>query len=216
MESHLLNPQDLLMRCRNSILNLLHTRNIHVSQLAREVNVPQPTMYRLLKGKTDDIKLSTLIAIADFFSVTIEDLIKSEQLHTIIKTPALLSYRNIPIITWKDAVSFSHAVSPEKMDVICTNTIFSEKTFALRAKASFEPALVRDTLLIIDPKVDPIDGDYVIVSYAGSGESTVRLLVLDGPITQLKKINCVEEPEPIRETIIVGPVLQSVVIHRKV
>lgn len=213
MESHLLKPQDLLSICRNSILNLMRTHNVHVSQLAREVNVAQPTMHRLLKGKTDDIKLSTLIAIADFFSVTIGELIKNEFITTI--SPTSMQGRNVPVLTWKEVVSHSNIALGQR-EYVCTSANYSEETFALRAKTSFEPLFNKDTLFIVDPKVEPMDGDYVVVFYPGSAETTMRLLVLDGPVSELKQISLAARPELMVDGIvIIGTVLQSMIMHRK-
>lgn len=209
--------KNLLAVCRNSILELMRAHDIHISQLAREINVPQPTMHRLLKGKIDDIKLTTLLAIADFFSVNIEDLIKNKSFPSTSISPVLISCRNVPIVTWKEAAYFPNLDYSEQREYVCASTIFSEKAFALVAKASFMPTFVKGTILIVETSAEPIDGDYVVAIYPGSSEATLRLIVFDGPNLELKRISGGTNVEPIKKGIsIIGTVLQSTIIHRNV
>lgn len=211
-----LKQQDLLNACRNSILNLMRERNIHISQLAREVNVPQPTMHRLLKGKSGDIKLSTLIEIANFFSVTLADITNYAPPCAISKADSFLACRHVPILTWREACNASQPVLNDQREYICAGAKCSHSTFALKTKASFNFIFPKDTILIIDPEIEAADGDYVVLSYQETHEATMRLLVIDGPVAELKKINCEDKAEPLtKETTIIGPVLQSMMVHKK-
>lgn len=60
--------------------NLLYERRMNPSELAREVGVPSTTVHRLVTGKSTRPYRNSLIPIADYFSMSVEQLIGEEQL----------------------------------------------------------------------------------------------------------------------------------------
>jgi SOS-response transcriptional repressor LexA len=204
--------QDILDLYRNSILELMKKNNIGISQLARDVNIPQPTLYRLLKGKTSDIRLSTLIEIADFFSVSVADLAKSNSENS-IEVKNITASKVIPILSWKE-VGKCWLNNNNKNDYFYPSVKCSENAFALKSKTAFEKTFSKDTIFVIDPHVDAVDGDFVIVSYKNATEATIRKLIHDGPIAELIKIDGSTSELITEEIKIIGPVLQSIVMHR--
>ena len=204
--------QDILDLYRNSILGLMKKNNIVISQLAREVNIPQPTLYRLLKGKTSDIRLSTLIEIADFFSVSIADLAKSDFVNS-IEVNSIAASCVIPILSWKD-IDKHLSKNNNVNDYFYPSVKCSENAFALKSKTAFEKTFSKNTIFVIDPLVEAVDGDYVIVCYKDSIEATIRKLILDGPIAELVKIDGSISESVTKEIRIIGPMLQSIVMHR--
>jgi SOS-response transcriptional repressor LexA len=204
--------QDLLDIYRNSILKLMLEKNIVISQLARAVNIPQPTLYRLLKGKTSDIKLSTLIEIADFFSISITDIAKPNFTHA-SEANNVTAYQSVPILSWREIDTYP--LKNENKNNYCYPSVkCSERAFALKSKTAFERIFSKDTIFVVDPNVEAVDGDFVIVCYKNTLEATIRTLVIDGPVMELRKIHCSENESMTEEIRIVGPVLQSIVIHR--
>lgn len=203
--------QDLLDLYRKSILNLMLENNIAISQLARAVSVPQPTLYRLLKGKTSDIKLSTLIRIANFFSVSLTDFAKSKLDYEDSKNIAL--NQKVPILSWKE-LDKDLLKSESKNNYIYPSIKCSEKAFALKAKISFEAVFSKDTFFIVDPDVEVTDGDYAIVCYRGSLEAALRRVIVDGPVIEFRKITGSDHEMLTDEIKIIGTVLQTVVIYK--
>jgi SOS-response transcriptional repressor LexA len=186
--------------------------NILVSQLARAVNVPQPTLYRLLKGKTSDIKLSKLIEITEYFSISLADLAKSSFSHVDgIKNAN--PYQAIPMLSWKEVNNVNSECEAQN-SYFYPSVKCSERAFALKSKSSFEKIFSKETVFVVDPQVGVVDGDYVIVCYKNALEATIRRLILDGPIAELQKIHCHENELLTEETTIIGPILQSIVTHR--
>lgn len=59
---------------------LLVKHNITANGLATKLDLPTPTIHRLITGEVKDPRLSTLMFIADYFDMTIEQLIGRELL----------------------------------------------------------------------------------------------------------------------------------------
>lgn len=200
---------DKLAKCRIAITELMRQRGVHASNLAKQVRVPQPTIHRLLKGKTDDIKLSTLLSIADFFSIGIEQLLSNNPVTAKFKKDTCC--RSIPVLSWKEATHNQEIASEISRSHICVSATFSNLAFAITAKPSMQPTFSKDSLLIIDPKLDVRDGDVVVVYYQGSSEATVRYLIIDGPDWLLKHVVRDSAEEVMNDAItMVGPVAQVI------
>lgn len=59
---------------------LLAQHGLTANALANKLNVPTPTIHRLVTGDVKDPRISTLIIIANYFSVTIEQLLGREKM----------------------------------------------------------------------------------------------------------------------------------------
>ena len=46
-----------------------------LTSLARRTGLNQPTLYKIISGETEDPRISTLLALAKFFDVNVEELI---------------------------------------------------------------------------------------------------------------------------------------------
>jgi transcriptional regulator with XRE-family HTH domain len=66
---------DLSMENLSAILShLMSEKRIKSAELARKTGVGQPVIYRLMTGTTDNPQVSTLIPIAGFFGVSLDQL----------------------------------------------------------------------------------------------------------------------------------------------
>lgn len=71
------------MKNLSSILSQLMTeKGIKSSELARKTGVGQPVIYRIMTGVTDNPQIHTLMPIADFFKVSIDQLLGIKPLQT--------------------------------------------------------------------------------------------------------------------------------------
>jgi transcriptional regulator with XRE-family HTH domain len=66
---------------------LMYDRRINQSQLGRETGIPQATISRYLNGTTKSLKFDTLKSLADYFSVTMEQIVRSDQPKTFSNSP---------------------------------------------------------------------------------------------------------------------------------
>ena len=66
----------------------------------------------------------------------------------------------------------------------------SASGYALRVEGpSMEPRFYHGDILIVDPKVDPRHGDFVIAKRADSQSATFKQLIIDGDETYLQALN---------------------------
>lgn len=212
---------------RKNILYLIKKAKINTAQLAKKVNVPQPTIHRLVSGEMEDPKLSILNNIAKYFSLSLDELITNEIefKNELNKNPSLLDNNivkrvfQIPIINWNEAVNYEVFTSTLDLknwsDWLVVDEISTNNAFVLKSKRSMEPRFPLNSLLIVDVNLEPLDGDLVIVHFKDTKEVTIREIILDGPIQKLAHIT---EKLPLHqvndETKIIGVVIQTRYLYK--
>lgn len=172
-----------------NLRQLLLAKNISEAELARQTNVPQPTLHKILSGKTSDPRASTLKSLADFFNTTIDDLMTGENAK--IHTKQSGNIQSIAVITWDDCHHYKKKLAkltPENWNQWIVTEFISVNAFALKSKPSMEPKFPKGSILIIDPDITPEDGDLVIAHYGDTATTTIRELSIDGPIRILSTI----------------------------
>lgn len=166
------------------------------ADLAREVHLPPPTIHRLVTGKSSRPYKSSLQPIADYFSVTVDQLVGEKQLpesiweHDKVVPPAEQSIvKSIPIISWKQLDNAAEACKNAQKHVVTLGNL-REASFALiMSDFSMEPFFTRGTLLIFDPEQTPKDRSYVLVKLTENNLYIFRQLLIDGEDRYLKPLN---------------------------
>lgn len=191
---------------------LMITRNISEAELSRQTNIPQPTLHKILAGKTADPRASTLRLLADYFNVSVDQLITgvfigqaNEQVST--------ETQSIPIISWQDCIqgsAFIQTLTPSSWSDWVVIEYQADNVYALLSKPCMEPRFPKGTTLIVDPDFGPADGDLVVVHYPETQEATLREYSSDGPIKLLMPVGSNAHRETLTENIkIIGVVIQS-------
>ena len=162
---------------------------ISEAELARRTHIPQPTLHKILAGKTEDPRFSTMQQLAAFFDLTVDELVSGAQ-YSSKKISGRIS--SIPIISWRECLKGSDfigdiSIKEWKEWVSVENA--SRGLFGIGSTASAEPRFPRGTILIVDSNVISKDGDLVIVQYKDAEEATLRELSIDGPNKFLLPIN---------------------------
>ncbi len=188
--------------------------NLSETELARQINLPQPTVHRILSGETSDPRISTLQLLANFFHVTIDQLLGIAKLSpTTINTP--FDIVSIPIVSWKDITQGIEPLSKLTADnwnhwLTVNVKLNTTMAYALESRAGMEPRFPRGTLLIINPELQPQDGDLVVVHYQDTQEATLREFYVDGPVQYLKPIVNDLKPNTMNDNIkFLGVLTQS-------
>lgn len=191
--------------------NFIEKEKIHEAELSRRTGIPQPTLHKILTGKTSDPRISTLQILASYFGVTLDALYGNVGLQ---KNIAIQSSKSIPIISWTDAIKHRDAIKNISLNHWDQWVVISdhsgENMFALKSKASMEPRFPRGTIFIIDVKLTPTDGDLVVVHYPETKECTVRELSIDGRTELLLPLNTHSKLDRLTKSIkLVGVITQS-------
>lgn len=117
----------------------------------------------------------------------------------------------VPIISNIQAGMFKEFVDnnypgDEQQERIATGVPVNKHTFALRVvNDSMEPEFKEGMVLIVEPEMDAMPGDYVIAKN-GSEETTFKKLVQDGADWYLKPLNPAYPIRPLGGSTIIGVV----------
>lgn len=173
---------------------LMRQASIDVVNLSKATGIPVTTINRLRNEMVEhNPTLDTLTPLANYFSVTISQLIGEEPLdnysHNKITTPSVQSF---PVLSWDECIDYTNFVvnlNVNNWDKRVIGEFLSKYAFALLTKPSMEPRFSKGTIVIINPEITPKDGNIVVVHYPNTKEATLRQYSLDGPSTFLKSIN---------------------------
>lgn len=175
----------------NNLNLLMANARLNASELARQINLPASTIKKIRNNDNPNPTLTTLIPLAEYFSITVSQLIGDEQL-SLAKTKknsvenCKLIY-SVPLISWPDAVSWPRLENTPK-SFVETKHIYSEHTFALIIEEDDLGALTKDSVLFIDPTCTAAHKDFVIVHKKGRDIPTLRQVFYDDDHTYLKPL----------------------------
>ena len=135
--------------------NLMKRQKINESALARKVNIPQPVISRLLSGATSNPRVSTLLALAQYFNITIEALIGADNLPSETMTK---SAHYIYIHTEKTLLDDT---TPQQMMM---SSVQDKSAFAYQINNNLlQPIFHSGTTLIISPEKKYSHESFILV-----------------------------------------------------
>ncbi len=170
--------------------NLIKTHHISEAELARKIKVPRATINRLVSGRTPDPRASTLSSIAEYFSITVDQLLGKQ-----LSVPDKLNVGpSIPILKWEEILSWEENISQRSLlgneELITHDPSIEKGKFCLRVISdAMVPQFQENSLLIIDPNKEATNGDFVIAYRIKNDEVLFRKLLLDGKFRLLKAVN---------------------------
>jgi SOS-response transcriptional repressor LexA len=164
---------------------LMAEKKIRVAELARQINLPQPTIHRIATGACEHPHLSSLEPIANFFSISVDQL-KGHEL-----IPWLDRASRIPFLTWEQALSWpSNKNKMHDNELIFTDANVGKNGYALKINdAAMDPVFPKNTLLIADPDKSPKDRSYVIAKLTNLNIPVFRQLLIDAEDRYLKALS---------------------------
>jgi len=194
-----------------NIRSLIKKFGVSEAEVSRKTGIPQPTLHKILSGRTSDPRISTIKLIADYFDVPLDLLCSNSVILGNRHNPRP---KLVPIISWHDCLDYQAAISSSE-DFVITADHGNELIFALSSKPCMEPFFHKDTVLIVDPAKTPQDGDIVIVDYVGAGEAALRVLSIDGPSKLICSIRDNSISEALSDDIkVLGVVIRSMYSYR--
>lgn len=160
---------------KNSLGNMLQRqmeqRGIRLSELANSTGLPQTTVSRIVTGATDNPTVKTLIAISDYFGVSMDFLLEraagtdSQVGHKVQRVDKF--YKKIPVIPWayiKKWIYNKESFLSSDQSLI-TDRQLSQEAFALKISTdSYKKYFSKGTFLIIDKQDEYYSGDYILAS----------------------------------------------------
>lgn len=191
---------------------LLKKNGLSSSQLSNDSGIDKPIISRILSGKTTNPQVETLKPIADFFNVTIDQLIGSEinldKKHGIVVP---INRMLVPVIEWKHIpywLDIKDTYNPSK--TIDAKISSSQDSFALTiSDDKFEPKFSIHNIIIVDPTLTPKNRDYILTKSNVNDELTIEQVIIENNKTFLKTVCIQFEMREISKPICFGVITES-------
>jgi transcriptional regulator with XRE-family HTH domain len=166
---------------------LIEKHNLNTLELSKLTGVSQPVIYRIVSGKTFDPKISTLCLLANYFGITVNQLIgdKPFDLNPMNKLDSALKKNRL--LTWEEIVKSLQEIKK-------INSIFKIRM----NDDSMDPLFSKNSLLIFDTTKKPKDNSYVLVHIKGENTLLFRQLLFDSHNKYLKPLNSDSEKYRIK------------------
>jgi len=178
------------LKLGNILKRLLFDRDMKPIDLAREVNLPAPTIHRLITGKSTRPYTTSLKPIADYFAITVDQLLGEEALATseIDKQSRIKNIHHLPLVPWDQLQD--NKIEKNKCEVIPFVGIIGKNAYATRLPDySMEPLFPYGSILIFDPHKRYKDRSYVLVKLHEARAPIFRQLLIDCDNKYLKPLN---------------------------
>ncbi|OGT22140.1 MAG: hypothetical protein A3C55_02050 [Gammaproteobacteria bacterium RIFCSPHIGHO2_02_FULL_42_13] len=199
---------------QENLIKLMSIHNISGHELHRNTGIPTSTIQRLCTEKRPNPTISTLKPIADFFSISLNQLIGDTPLpneYTIgISFQKHETWKNILIITWEEALNWlSGNINITNKPVVSTDIDVGKNVFALEIPNNDWVGFRKGSILIVDPDVAPMDRGFVISTKKGLDSTTMKkYLIYDGEV-YLEPLNKIFKTVDLsNDFIILGTVIQ--------
>ncbi len=198
-----------------NLRKLMDIAHIGENELSRRTNVTQPVIHRLLSGENTNPKLLTLQPIANYFMVSISQLIGEDDI-----TKAWVGYtsgdhtdwKRIPLTTWEDII----AKRPPGSSIL-TDYLVTDKTFALTVpQDDFRPIFPKNSIIILEPHLEAIHGDYIVVMEHNQNIDIQQLLFIEDNLYSISLGNRLDKQNitTLDKEKIIGTVIRTIYDHR--
>jgi transcriptional regulator with XRE-family HTH domain len=183
----------MLTKISKILKQLMEEKGVTTSELSRLTGVVQPVIYRIASGETDNPKVATLIPLANYFGITISQLIGEETLLSKINdcqriTNIKSGSTQIALLEWESLMNSPYAPTAE--NYIEVSYELSKNAFALKAKdLTMSPLFPIGTLLIFDPNVKAENQDFILSNICNQEEAVFRQMLVDRNDIYLKPLN---------------------------
>jgi SOS-response transcriptional repressor LexA len=193
----------------NILSRLLTEHHLKVSELARRIQLPQPTIQRIATGVCENPHISSLKPIADYFSITVN------QLKGLDPIPKFDQIYKLPLISWSEATHWNQQRRTVSEEQVIVDIKVNEYAYALKIiDGAMEPLFPCYSILIVDPSVQPKDRSYVIALIKDTKTPIFRQLIINGDCQYLKPLSPDTDIYKMRQLEIADSILATVVQAR--
>jgi transcriptional regulator with XRE-family HTH domain len=159
------------------------------AEFARQTGVKQQVCNQILRGQTSNPRVETLVRFAQFFEVTLGQLVGTEPMS---EYPHKAASCAVPLLKWNDVLPWvTQEILPlgntSQVSWISCDLMPGLRAYAIRSNPSLEPYFDRNSVLVVDPTTEEYAGQFVVVSLDGK-TVTVRRLVEDLGVRFLNSI----------------------------
>jgi SOS-response transcriptional repressor LexA len=178
-------------KLKNNLISLMTEVHISAEELSRRTNLPASTIKKIRNNDDPNPTLSTLIPLAQYFSLSVSQLIGDEPLPASrVKgsyKPITKALSQIPLISWENALLWPSDDVPV-ISAVVTEYAYSKKAYALQVEEDNLENLAVGTILLIDPELKLEHRDYLIVHKSGQKTPTLKQALFDDGEVYLKSL----------------------------
>lgn len=196
-------------------------RGIRISELAYDIGLPQTTVSRIVSGTTDNPTAQTLIALSDYFRLSLDYLL-GRSTEGVTETPIYeappSSYTKVPLISWEYIKKWVYSkdlfLSSGQTKWVVANKNLSSDAFAINVVSeSYRQHFSKGTTLIIDRKDEYFPDEYVLASVR-KNKPTIWKVIEDSGSLYLNAIAVNIPSEQIgTDLTIYGKVVESRIVY---
>ncbi len=178
-----------------------------INELATRCNIPQSSFHRIINAGSMP-SLTNAVRIADFFNVSLDNLVKGNPLEE-LKRP---NTRLIPIISLNDAnnIDVSNLNQSRWDDWVSSDCTKDPNAFAFRINyAGLEQPFTPDSVHIVDTSLIPLSNDICVLKQ-NNHSNVLRHIVSDGEQFIGTTLNKISTAKIIDPSLILGVITSSV------
>lgn len=173
---------------------LILEQQISEAELSRRTGIAQPIINGFTRGKGKNPTLDSLKKIADYFVISVSQLIGEEPLPKKRlkgkKSSSSYGKAQIPVISWSEAGGDLKKVDIFEKEFITLDSTSAKGIFALKMTgSSMEPIFPENTILIFDTNKEPVDGDYCLLQLSDRKAPAFKQLFEDAGAHFCRSIN---------------------------
>ncbi len=178
----------------NILRALMFKKDVNTSKLAREINLPQQTVQRIVSGVSPNPHQKNLQPIADFFAISVAQLrgespLPDSMLSLEVKSDAQ-QITKAPLLPLDQIIKYLEGESVNIDEYVSTDRVVTPKTFAMNLPdSSMEPFFPKDSLLILSPDKEVKDRCFALVKTTEGSTFVFRQIIIDGEHKYLKPLN---------------------------
>ncbi|HHX7430318.1 helix-turn-helix domain-containing protein [Legionella pneumophila] len=185
MSTTILNESNQLLLAQTLNELIGRDKKLTPAALARSLGIPTNKITRILNGDVTDPKASTLVQIANYFDIRIEQLLGIEPMTRQGVLEPQETTRPLPVY------EFTHPTQMTNEWYRWSSNEIEGDYFALAIDTDlYEPTFPQNSLLIVNPDLMPDDRSYIVVKRNDSPEHcSIKKYVTEGNQSYLYPIN---------------------------
>ena len=172
---------------------LMQEAKLKTTELARATGILQPVLHKVVAGNTDNPRVCTLVPIAKYFNITLEQLLGLQPLPQDRRQTTDLAdhWHPVPLLNnWTLCQEPLTDTERTNAHMVLVEGMVDTDAFALTVKDStMLPLFTEGCLLIVSPNQAVKNGQFVIVQLADENEPLFKQILFDGSDVYLKPLN---------------------------
>lgn len=165
----------------NNLNLLMAETRLNANELARRTGVPPSSIKKIRNNDNPNPTLTTLGPLANFFSITVSQLIGDAPLKLEMnqaQSTMLNLASQIPIISWDQAASLPIILNKEHPFVFAERQ-YSKNTFGLVIDENINEQFTKGTLILVDYNATFKGHDYALVLKENQKKPSIKQILIE-------------------------------------